>query len=193
MFLRRSLLVALAAAIVFASAIPITATGAAAPPNRFGVHRGSGRADLVRDYEAWLGRSVSFTVDFVGRASSSDPAPWAKIDDPSWWCDRWSSRSSTLSLSTAMLPNNSFTLAAGARGDYDDHWRSFAQTLVAKGCADTILRLGWEFNGKFYPWAAGGREAEFVAYWRRIVDVIRTVPNQRFKLRLVAAGGQRER
>ncbi|MGQ0433013.1 MAG: glycoside hydrolase family 26 protein [Microthrixaceae bacterium] len=180
MFLRRLLLAALAAAIVVAVAIPITVTNAAAAPNRLGVFRGSGRADLVGEYEAWLGEPVSFTVDFVGRAPTTDPAPWTAIDDPSWWCKRWSSRSSTLSLSTAILPNSDFTLAAGARGDYDAHWRSFGETLVANGCEGTILRLGWEFNGKFYPWAAGGKEASFVAYWRRIVDTLRAVPNQQF-------------
>ena len=43
---------------------------------------------------------------------------------------------------------------------------------MARGCEDTILRLGWEFNGKFYPWAAGGKEADFAAYWRRIVSTL---------------------
>ncbi len=48
--------------------------------------------------------------------------------------------------------------------------------MVSKGCTDTTLRLGWEFNGTFFPWAAGGKEASFAAYWREIVDT-----NARFR------------
>jgi hypothetical protein len=144
------------------------------------VFRGSGRADLVSEYESWLGRPVGHTLDFVGRAPTTSTTPWANIDDPSWWCNQWKASSSQLVLSVAPLPNTNFTLAAGARGDYDAHWRAFGQSMVANGCADTILRLGWEFNGKFYPWAAGGQEANFAAYWRRIVSALRTVSGQRF-------------
>ena len=132
---RRTLVVLLAAllcsAVFFTPVIESRAASAGTVP--LGVFRGSGRADLVGEYEAWVGRSVGYTVDFVGKSSSST-APWAKIDDPSWWCRQWRGRSSQLVLSTAMLPNSSFTLAAGAQGAYDDHWRSFAQTLVREGC-----------------------------------------------------------
>ena len=176
---RRTLALAVLAIVLLELAGTATAGAAAMPHGRLGVFRGSGRADLVGEYEAWVGRSVGYTVDFVGKSSSST-APWAKIDDPSWWCRQWRGRSSQLVLSTAMLPNSSFTLAAGAQGAYDDHWRSFAQTLVREGCPSAIRRLGWEFNGKCYPWAAGGKEATFAAYWRRIVEVIRTVPGQAF-------------
>jgi len=183
MFFRRALLaillVTLPGVLVL---IPAGSSEAATSPlSRLGVFRGSGRADLVTEYESWLGRPVAYTLDFVGREATSSTAPWGKIDDPSWWCNKWVARSSQLTLSTAMVPNTNFTLAAGARGDYDAHWTSFGRSLVANGCADTILRLGWEFNGKFYPWAAGGKEADFVAYWRRIVTTLRAVPNQQFK------------
>ena len=178
MLFRRSLLALLVVATL-AGVAP--ASSADVGLNRLGVFRGSGRSDLVTQYEAWLGRPVGYTLDFVGSAAANAPAPWAAIDNPSWWCNRWAGRSSTLVLSTAMLPSSAFSLAAGARGDYDAHWRKFGQVMVARGCAGAILRLGWEFNGKFYPWAAGGKEATFAAYWRRIVDTLRAIPNQRFR------------
>ncbi|MGQ0433012.1 MAG: DUF4082 domain-containing protein [Microthrixaceae bacterium] len=180
MLARRTSLVVVLLLALLAGVVPIALTRAAPIANPLGVFRGSGRADLVQEYEAWLGRPVGYTVDFIGRSPQASSSPWADIDNPGWWCRRWSSRTSILSLSTAMLPNSNFSLAAGARGEYDAHWRSFGRTLVDQGCEATILRLGWEFNGKFYPWAAGGKEAEFVAYWRRIVATLRTVPNQRF-------------
>ena len=86
-----------------------------------------------------------------------------------------------LVLSVALLPTERQTLLEGARGSYDAHWRRFASSLVESGCGDAVLRLGWEFNGRFFPWAAGGHEADFVAYWRRVVETIRDVDGQAFR------------
>ena len=61
----------------------------------------------------------------------------------------------------------------GANGQYDTYFKQIAQGLKDNGLPNAIIRLGWEFNGSFYPWAAGGKEAEFAAYWRRIVDTMR--------------------
>ena len=63
---------------------------------------------------------------------------------------------------------------------YDDHWRRFFATVAAT-YPTLIVRLGWEFNIKSFPWAAGGREAQFVAYWRRIVTIGRkAAPSVRY-------------
>ncbi len=155
-----------------------------ATPNateKMGVFRNSGKPDLTADYEAWLGRPVTYVLDFVGRQSDSSTTPWATIDNPGWVCGQWANTKYSLVLSTAILPTNNQTLAAGAKGDYNAHWKNFGQVMVNRGCGDAILRLGWEFNGKFYPWAAGGKEANYAAYWRQIVDTLRTVPGQSFR------------
>jgi len=173
-------LLAITLATTLISPVVSMRSDAAATTANLGVFRGSGKPDQVAEYENWLGKPMTHTIDFIGRASTNSSDPWAKIDDPSWVCNQWRGQSSKLVLSTAMLPNTNFTLAAGARGAYDSHWREFGATMVARGCQDAIIRLGWEFNGKFYPWAAGGKEASFVAYWRRIVNTLRQVPNQQF-------------
>lgn len=177
---RRALSVTLAA-ILSLQAVSLSSDAAESNAGVLGVFRGSGKPDQVAKYEDWLGRPMSYAVDFVGRASTTSNDPWATIDDPSWVCRQWRAASSKLVLSTAMLPTTRFSLASGAEGQYDDHWKLFGQSLVANGCQDAIIRLGWEFNGKFYPWAAAGKEASFVAYWRRIVTVLRKVPNQHFQ------------
>lgn len=156
---------------------PASASGGTPEP---GVFRGSGKPDQVKEYETWLGKKVSSVLDFVGRAPVSSIEPWKNIDNPAWWCNQWKNQPYRLVLSVAILPNTNFSLAQGARGTYNDHWKKFASSMVSNGCGDTTLRLGWEFNGKFYPWAAGGKEASFAAYWRQIVDTIRSVPGQKF-------------
>jgi hypothetical protein len=55
-----------------------------------------------------------------------------------------------------------------------------AKDMVAGGEANSIVRLGWEFNGNWFPWSAGGQAAAFVGYWRQIVDTMRTVAGQKF-------------
>ena len=149
--------------------------------NVLGVFRGSGKPDEVKAHETWLGKPMSHVVDFVGRAAEGAANPWAKIDDPSWWANRWRDTPWQLSMSTAILPTSVFTLAEGAKGTYNSHWDKFGRVMVAKGCGDAILRLGWEFNGKFYPWAAGGKEAAYAGYWRQIVTTLRKVPGQAFR------------
>lgn len=189
MHLRRLLVVTISL-ILASQALSQVSQAEEAPSGKLGVFRGSGKPGEVADYESWLGRTMDYTVDFVGQAPLNSSEPWSGIDNPAWVCNQWQRRPSTLVLSAAMLPNTNFSLAAGAKGAYDDHWQAFGQTLVERGCEDAEIRLGWEFNGRFYPWAAGGREDSFVAYWRRIVDILRAVPNGRFRINWCPLAGQ---
>ena len=72
--------------------------------------------------------------------------------------------------------NDGGSLRQGASGAYDQHFRQLAADLVAKGQGNAILRLGWEFNGDWYPWKAETDPAAFAEYWRRIHGVMRSVP-----------------
>ncbi|MGQ0434744.1 MAG: glycoside hydrolase family 26 protein [Microthrixaceae bacterium] len=145
-----------------------------------GVFRGTERPIEVDRFEAWLGYRVGSVLDYVGVAEPGSGDPWLGIDRPGDRCRGWGHHRRHLVLSVAMLPSSEQTLRRGASGEYDDHWRSFGQELVANGCGAAVLRLGWEFNGRFFPWAAGGREVEFAAYWRRIVATLREVSGQSF-------------
>lgn len=64
------------------------------------------------------------------------------------------------------------TMAECAAGAYNDHWTDFANTLVAYGLQNSIIRLGWELNGDWYPW---GGDPDFVAAWQQIVDTVRPI------------------
>ena len=60
------------------------------------------------------------------------------------------------------------TLAAGAAGRYDGEFATLARTLVHYGQGDAILRLGWEFNGTWYPWSVTNTTdaAHYAAFFR---------------------------
>jgi hypothetical protein len=154
-------------------------------PPGLGVYRGS-NPDEVERYEDWIGTEIPYVLEFWGRDDD-----WGKIDDPRWVIDLWIPTGRTVVYSIAMLPNDRFTLEDGAAGAYDAHWRRFAEAFAERGETDAILRIGWEFNGDFYPWAAGGKEDLFVDYWRRIVDVLRSVPGTNFQFDWSPLGGNR--
>lgn len=139
-----------------------------------GVYRGS-NPEQVKQYESWVGAPISYAVDFIGR----DPAKWT-IDTPGWLARKWAATSYRPVISAAMLPNKNYTLEAGAKGDYNDHWKKFGDQLVKNGCPDAILRLGHEFNGKFFPWSAVSKEQYYAVYWKEIVITLRNVPGQNF-------------
>lgn len=64
------------------------------------------------------------------------------------------------------------TMAACAAGDYNSNWTDFANTMVAYGLDNSIIRLGWELNGDWYPW---GGDPNFVAAWQQIVNTVRPI------------------
>ena len=135
-----------------------------------GVFVGGGSATAVREFEAWVGTKVTHAGAFFSQQS------WDRFENASW-LKVWQGSGYQLSLGLPMLVrNDGGTLRQGASGAYDGHFRRAAQQLVQYGQGNAILRLGWEFNGNWYPWEAKKDPQSFVAYWRRIVTTMRAVP-----------------
>ncbi|MFD0430285.1 glycoside hydrolase family 26 protein [Streptomyces zhihengii] len=72
-------------------------------------------------------------------------------------------------------------LRAGARGQYDHHYRTLATRLVDAGVPDTVIVLGWEMNGTTYTHRCGPDPRAWKAYWNSIVTTMRSVPGQKFR------------
>lgn len=145
------------------------------PRRDFAVYLGSGNVWAIDDYEQWLGRPADRFVDFIPRGT------WEEIENPGWLIDRWVSANRVVIYSVPMLPESGETsLERGAKGEYDDHFRALAKLLVKADHGGAVLRLGWEFNGNWYPWAANKCPTCFVEYWKRIVDVMRSVQGAQF-------------
>lgn len=146
-----------------------------------GVFRGSGASASVRAFEVAHHTTVAYVLDFIGQRSEKAADHWGTIDRPGYACRAWHSSRKRLVLSVPMTPTSGETIREGAAGHYDRHWATFGRALVAAGCPDTVLRLGWEFNRARSPWSAVDREAEFAAYWRHIVRVLRRTPGAHFR------------
>ena len=145
--------------------------------NVLGVYGGPGPTGLsnVQAASQVLGHPVKYATDFL------DPTSWSKMENPQWFLNTWKGKGYQMIWGVPMLPNTGgYTLAAGANGNYNSYFSTLAQNLVSNGQGNSIIRLGWEFNGSWFPWSANGQASNFVQYWKNIVNTMRSVPGQSF-------------
>jgi beta-mannanase len=105
-----------------------------------------------------------------------------------WLVGAWKGTGYTLNLGVPIIPTNSSgtavgTLAQGASGAFNANFVTLAQTLVNGGQANAYLRLGFEFDGSWFAWAADtpSAEASFAAYFQQIVTAMRSVAGEHFR------------
>lgn len=135
---------------------------------------------LFEGFEDWVGRDHQYILDFYNPSDTN----WNSFYNPEWLLDHWSATpyKDRLVISVPMMPNDpNITLAKGANGDYNTIYQHFAQKLVDEGYGNAIIRLGWEFNGYWFPYYALGKEADFAEFWREAVTSMRSVTNANFK------------
>lgn len=155
---------------------PPTRPTTPASGTELGVYEGPGDPGGVAAFGAWLGRTPVRVIEFLDHRRG-----WAGIEDPGWAMRAWAGTPYKLVLSVPLLPAGTGTLQQGAAGAYNASFDRLARALVAAGRGDSILRLGWEFNGDWMPWQARNDPAAYGAYWRQVVNTMRAVPGQAFK------------
>jgi hypothetical protein len=152
----------------------------------FGAYVGSGDPADLANFAAATGTHPGYGSDYLPRN-----AGWTGMTDAgslSWLLDAWRGTGHVLVLGVPMIPTDSGgnpqgTLAGGASGAYNGWFVTLANTLVSSGEPNAVLRIGWEFNGSWYPWSVTDATdaANFVAYFRQIVDAMRSAPGQAFR------------
>ena len=116
-------------------------------------------------FGAWRGHKLDVAVMWAARGT------WSDIVNPDWLYRTWTDMPVVKVVGVAPLPENddSATMARCAAGAYDAKWARFAHNIKAADMDDeTIVRLGWEFNGDWYKWSATN-PATFRRCWRHIV------------------------
>ena len=169
-------------------------------PPYFGVTKGGPMTGATDEFAAWLNRSTIFGGSTLSFGTGSDweslawTQPWFYAPASSWMQE---GNGRLLAVSVMMLPGptddsgpttgpgagSPVSLATGAAGKYNSYFYALGQQLVANNLANCILRLGWEFNGNWYAWSvlSAADATNFAAYWKQIVNTLRTVPGQNFK------------
>lgn len=141
----------------------------------FAVYKGSGCDGLARlpRYQSLFG-TLGGVDDFFSRDT------WTNMQSNAQWAmSCWKGQPYRLALGVPLLVNGA-SFSAVASGAYDGQFRQLAMTIVANGHSNALLRIGWEFNGNWYPWNANSNPAGFKAAFRRVVTVMRSVPGAQF-------------
>jgi hypothetical protein len=164
-----------------------------APPF-FGVYRWGQGGCVDGKYDAygpWLHRNVMWAEDFMPTEG------WDKLEGQQWqlgtwgpWVKKQAGRRYILSLPILVGswdgkgPNQGpaahvpVSLDEGAKGTYNEYYKHLAENLLKYGLDDTIIRVGWEFNGGWYIWRAqdAKKAAAYAQYFKQIVTAMRSVP-----------------
>ena len=153
-----------------------------------GAYTGPANTGGLASFDEATGTSSQVASDYL----PSDGG-WSAMDGSggtlSWLTGAWGGKGYVVSLGVPIIPTNSSgtpvgSLATGATGAYNSYFVTLAQNLVAGGEGNAYLRLGWEFDGNWFPsWAAQtpSAEANYAAYFDQIVTAMRSVPGEDFQ------------
>jgi hypothetical protein len=144
-----------------------------------GFYVGEGQASLLTDAASATGTHPTLAEDFLPGSNG-----WSGMINARplrYLLDGWLGSGYRLVLGVPIIPTSAGapvgTLATGATGSYDNYFRTLAQSLVAKGEGNAILRLGWEFNGNWETWSVLNPTdaANYAEFFRQIVTTMRSV------------------
>lgn len=127
-------------------------------------------------FENWLGAPADGVLAFADGSTSANAITRAQDavtdnaghDREIFWA---------LPLNVGSYASPGFTLAQVAAGSLDSMFASLAAIVrdARPRNHPKVARLGWEFNGQYYPWYAVGNEANYVAAFRRAVGILRSI------------------
>lgn len=156
---------------------------------RWGAANKSGGAKANEAFAAWIKQPAVWAEDFEPTEAWEN-----NIEGGGWQLGEWrdwkkQNPARRLILSIPLLPGGwnrngakkgagvgeKVSLEAGAKGEYNAHFKALAENLVHYGLGDSVLRLGWEFNGGWYTWRASDNPTAWAAYWQQIVMEMRKV------------------
>ena len=90
-----------------------------------------------------------------------------------WTFDNFATFPGALVISQGLVPNRGENDMTGcAAGRFDSLWRNFGTLMADTGRADSIVRLGWEFNESTMPWR-GTDPSVYIACFRHAAVAIR--------------------
>ena len=171
-----TLVTALAAGLLSGATGTATAATLPSPTAKSGAYVGGIAVDGATRFGQWRGRPLETIAEFLPGGS------WTDIEMPGWIPYYWNQLPNRpqMVMGVPLLPTDAETLATGATGAYNAHFRTLAEHLVANRMGDSVLRLGFEMNGNWFRYAAAGKEAAFIGYWQQIVTTMRSVPGANF-------------
>lgn len=171
------LVTALAVVTMLIGSVAVKAQGKAparlADPAKFAgafVNWGAvGREKTLEAWEKWLAQKPSSVVGVDFYAGTS----WEDFSRLGWLPGFWKKLNPDRNVVWSMLLTAEGTpLADVAAGRHDEAFEAAARA-IAEAQPKAIIRLGWEMNLDSTAWFARGREADYIAAYRRVVGIFR--------------------
>jgi len=154
-----------------------------------GVYQGNGCTGVKQldKFVEWFGQKPDIALDFFA------PDSWESMtNDAVWAMECWKKAAIPIVFSLPMLPKGAYTLTEGSVGSYDEAFVRLAKAMVEHGYGSAIVRIGWEFNGGWFVWAAKRDPVSWKAYWRRVVTAMRSVPGAKFRFDWCSTEGENQ-
>lgn len=147
--------------------------------------------ELAAAWEARSGLRAAYLSAHGGKAHWED---WRNGLEYELWQCGMSRRPLVCTL--PMFPNG-VTFEECSAGSHDDQYTYQATRILDKFTGDEVvhprdeiyLRFGEEFNGGWFQWASYGKEAQYIALFRRMVGLFRAV-SPRFQIVWCPVAGQ---
>ncbi len=149
------------------------------------VYVGNDPADLTA-YTRWMGKAPDNVLFYLNNDS------WKAFDSSIGWAVNLWKPSNVPVIWSVPLTVWGTSLEQVATGSYNGHFLQAAQALAqSKPSSDgsIYVRVGWEFNGSWMPWAAQGHETAFIQSFQNLVNTFRSVSTQFKFVWDVNAGG----
>ncbi len=129
--------------------------------------------DQVQGFGNWRGRAVDLDLAYTDRTS------WGGVTNSAWMFNAVGGWPGRMSISQPLFPQNvGASIGACASGAYDSYWRQFGTVLVNNGRANSIVRVGWEFNGTYMYWHPDNDAGPFIGCFQKISTAIRATDPQ---------------
>jgi hypothetical protein len=122
-------------------------------------------------FEKARGRPSDIEVVYPARES------WKALQNP-WFLDATSAFPGTLEISVPLFPEGEGDLPSAAAGAYDAQWTRLAETIVAAGRGDSIVRIAWEFNLPSNRLCPASAATSYVSAWRHVRNALHAVSSK---------------
>lgn len=144
-----------------------------------GLHEGTdGATSQYVSFGDWLGKPITHRVVFIDWSSWSSLANPYFLGTTKAWLSEGINNYETITVPLLIKGDSPRMLSLVASGYYDSYFRTLAQKLSRTGAPQRIIiRLGWEPNGKWYPWSAVPSPANYINAYRHVVHVMRSQCN----------------
>jgi hypothetical protein len=142
-------------------------------PWHSGIWAGGGTAQTkrVQAFGRWRGTATDAATMYP------ESTTWQTIHDSHWHVTTYAGFDGTLVYGLPMLPNTGVgDFGTITKGEHDWVYRKVAHNLLSEGRDRSIVRIGWEANGDWFPWRASAKTAsQYVRAYRHIVAVLQSV------------------